>query len=81
MKISVTYFPNEAKLNAKTGKIPIYMRVSCKRAKSESRLNIEITEHSVYTVLVSTHRERCLSAQAPELEHYQLLRYQYRAHH
>lgn len=44
MKISVTYFRNEAKLNAKTGKIPIYMRVSCKRAKSESRLNIEISQ-------------------------------------
>ncbi len=43
MKASIVFFPNEAKKNQKTGKIPVYMRICHRRLKCESRLNAEIT--------------------------------------
>lgn len=44
MKASLIFYPNEAKKNKRTGKIPIYIRICYKRAKSENRLNAEIAE-------------------------------------
>lgn len=44
MKASITFFPNMTKQNKKSGKIPIYLRVTFQRDKSESRLNAEITQ-------------------------------------
>ncbi len=47
MKASIVFFPNEAKKNLKTGKIPIYMRICYQAKKCECRLNAEITESEV----------------------------------
>lgn len=44
MKVSITFFPNDLKKNARTAKTPNYMRVCFMRAKAESRLNIELSE-------------------------------------
>lgn len=44
MKASIVFYPNKAKKNLRTGKIPIYIRVCYRRAKSENRLNAEILE-------------------------------------
>jgi hypothetical protein len=44
MKVSVIFFPNQAKKNQKTGKMPLYMRVCYQRAKTETRLNVEVSE-------------------------------------
>jgi site-specific recombinase XerD len=47
MKASIVYFPNKLKKNSKTGKIPVYMRICYKRAKAETRLNIELLEQDI----------------------------------
>lgn len=47
MKASIVFFPNVAKKNRKTGKVPLYMRICYKAAKSESRLNATITENEL----------------------------------
>ena len=47
MKASLIFYPNEAKKNKRTGKIPIYIRICYKRAKSENRLNAEIAENEL----------------------------------
>lgn len=44
MKASIVFFPNEAKKNPKTDRIPIYMRICFKRSKAESRLNAELPQ-------------------------------------
>ncbi len=42
MKLSILFFPNVEKTHKKSGKIPLYMRVTLNRKKAEMRLNIEI---------------------------------------
>ncbi len=42
MKLSIMFYPNEGKASSKTGKIPMYLRITLNRQKAESRLNIEI---------------------------------------
>lgn len=44
MKAAITFYPNHLKKNAKTGKIPLYIRIAFDRKKSESRLSIEFSE-------------------------------------
>ena len=44
MKATIVFFPNKTKKSAKTGRIPIYIRVCFCKSKSEARLNVEITE-------------------------------------
>ncbi len=44
MKLSILFYPNRDKTNAKTGKIPMYMRITLNRKKAEMRLNVEATE-------------------------------------
>ena len=44
MKLSILFYPNLDKTNSKTGKIPMYMRITLNREKAEMRLNVEITE-------------------------------------
>lgn len=43
MKLSILFFPNTQKAAAKTGKVPMYMRVTLNRKKAEMRLNIELS--------------------------------------
>jgi site-specific recombinase XerD len=42
MKLSILFFPNAQKASVKTGKVPMYMRVTLNRKKAEMRLNIEL---------------------------------------
>ncbi|UAY53210.1 tyrosine-type recombinase/integrase [Ferruginibacter albus] len=42
MKLSILFFPNIGKRHKKTGKIPMYMRITLNRQKAEMRLNIEL---------------------------------------
>lgn len=42
MILSILFYPNIQKINKKTGKIPMYVRVVLNRKKAEMRLNIEI---------------------------------------
>ena len=55
MKASVVYYPNVAKKNLKTGKIPMYMRVCYQRTKAESRLNAELGEIEIENYLKQYH--------------------------
>ena len=41
------FYPNTAKASAKTGKVPVYVRVTLNRTKAEARLNIEIPRTDV----------------------------------
>jgi site-specific recombinase XerD len=43
MKLSILFFPNTQKAAAKTGKVPMYMRITLNRKKAEMRLNIELS--------------------------------------
>ncbi len=43
MKLSIMFFPNTSKIASKTGKIPMYVRITLNRKKAELRLNIEVT--------------------------------------
>ena len=43
MKLSIMFFPNAQKTVGKTGKIPMYVRITLNRKKAEMRLNIEVT--------------------------------------
>lgn len=43
MKLSIMFYPNTEKTVSKTGKIPLYVRVTLNRRKAEMRLNIEVT--------------------------------------
>jgi hypothetical protein len=47
MKASIIFFPNEKKKNRKSGKIPLYMRICYRAAKTESRLNATISENEL----------------------------------
>ena len=38
MKLSIPFYPNLDKTNSKTGKIPMYMRITLNREKVEMRL-------------------------------------------
>ncbi|MBK6380858.1 MAG: hypothetical protein IPF72_14680 [Chitinophagaceae bacterium] len=42
MKLSLLFYPNLEKIGAKTGKVPIYVRIALNRKKAEMRLNIEV---------------------------------------
>ena len=42
MKASVVFYPNVSKKNARSGKYPIYIRVTFKRSKTENRINAEV---------------------------------------
>jgi hypothetical protein len=44
MKLSIHFYPNRDKKNNKTGKTPMYMRITLNREKAEMRLNIELTD-------------------------------------
>lgn len=44
MKLSILFYPRLDKKNLKTGKIPMYLRITLNRKKAEIRLNAEITE-------------------------------------
>ena len=44
MKLSILFYPNRDKKNNKTGKIPMYMRITLSREKAEMRLNIEASD-------------------------------------
>jgi hypothetical protein len=43
MRTSISFFPNVAKRNSKTGRIPIYLRVIHNGQKAEARLNENIS--------------------------------------
>jgi len=43
MKLSILFFPNTEKTVKKTGKVPMYLRVTLDRKKAEMRLNIEVS--------------------------------------
>lgn len=47
MKASIIFFPNKAKKNQKTLKTPVYLRICFNRLKSDTRLNIEISENDI----------------------------------
>ncbi|MBL7699864.1 MAG: site-specific integrase [Chitinophagaceae bacterium] len=47
MKASITYYLNASKKSSRTGKIPIYARISLSGEKAEYRLNAEVTETEV----------------------------------
>jgi len=47
MKASINFFPNKVKKNQKTGKVPVYLRVCFNRLKSDTRLNIELSENDL----------------------------------
>ncbi|WP_276501213.1 tyrosine-type recombinase/integrase [Terrimonas pollutisoli] len=47
MKATVTFFPNTTKKSKKNGKVPMYMRISYKGLKTESRLNVELTQDEI----------------------------------
>ena len=42
MKLSILFYPNISKTISKTGKVPLYMRVTLNRKKAEMRLNVEV---------------------------------------
>lgn len=42
-KVTLLFFPNKLKQNAKSQKIPIYLRIVFDRRKTETRLNCELT--------------------------------------
>jgi hypothetical protein len=44
MKATISYFPNEDKKSPRTGRVPIYLRVSFNRQKAETRLNADVSE-------------------------------------
>jgi hypothetical protein len=44
MKASISYFPNETKRSQRTGKTPIYLRVSVNRLKAETRLSADVSD-------------------------------------
>ena len=44
MKLSILFYPNKDKKNFKSGKIPMYMRITLNREKAEMRLNVEISD-------------------------------------
>jgi len=44
MKLAILFFPNKDKKSLKTGKIPMYVRLTLDRKKAEMRLNIELTD-------------------------------------
>ncbi|MGG9962858.1 hypothetical protein [Ferruginibacter sp. SUN106] len=46
MKLSILFFPNTQKAVAKTGKVPMYVRVTLNRKKAEMRLNIELEKNT-----------------------------------
>lgn len=41
-KAGITFYPNQRKLNQKTGKIPIYLRITVNRTKAEARIPAEV---------------------------------------
>ena len=44
MKLTILFFPNGKKTSLKTGKIPMYMRITLNAVKAEMRLNVELNE-------------------------------------
>ena len=47
MIAALNFYPNRLKRNPKNGKVPIYMRVTFKRSKSECRLNVCLPENEL----------------------------------
>lgn len=47
MKLALMFYPNVSKASKKTGKVPLYVRVTLFRQKAECRLNIEIPRSDV----------------------------------
>src|SRR5438132_9348526 len=47
MKATIILFPNESKKSRRNNKIPIYMRIIFKGLKSETRLNVEMTDQEL----------------------------------
>lgn len=44
MKVSILFYPNIVKTNKKTGRVPLYLRVTLDRKKAEMRLNVEVQQ-------------------------------------
>ena len=47
MLLSLSFFPKVEKPNSKTGKIPMYLRITFNRKKAEMRLNVEINQQEL----------------------------------
>jgi hypothetical protein len=42
MKLSIMFYPNTEKTISKTGKVPMYARITLNRKKAEMQINIEV---------------------------------------
>jgi hypothetical protein len=47
MRSNLFFYPNLLKKNAKTGNIPIYLKIIHNRQKAEARLNEELSENDM----------------------------------